>query len=68
MNLGDKVEEQLLNYLPGFITVHGDMYKIDKNDKVLFISENYVFLYNFYEDDFASLCRVLTQEAEPNKK
>ena len=168
----NKVEEQLLNYLPGFITVHGDMYKIDKNDKVLFISENYeatsttnsvgdnvnkyakargysniqvyhtntlrpddilsgaknynkiiisvnyinssktigyaanatnyldfiaklkqqnnnicfiftgdanvkdnfewlenyVFLYNFYEDDFASLCRVLTQEAEPNKK
>jgi len=168
----NKVEEQLLNYLPGFITVHGDMYRIDKNDKVLFISENYeatsttnsvgdnvnkyakargysniqvyhtntlrpddilsgaknynkiiisvnyinsnktigyaanatnylnfiaklkqqnnnicfiftgdanvkdnfdwlenyVFLYNFYEDDFASLCRVLTQEAEPNKK
>ncbi len=30
--------------------------------------ENYVFLYDFYEDDFASLCRVLTQEAEPNKK
>lgn len=168
----NKIEEQLLNYLPGFITVHGDMYQLDKNDKILFISENYestattnslgdnfsryakargysgiqvyhtntlrpedilngaknynkifisvdtisankkigyaanatnylqfienlrkensnicfiftgdanmvnnfewlenyVFLYDFYEDDFASLCRVLTQEAEPNKK
>lgn len=168
----DKVKEQLLSYLPSFITVHGDMYQLDRNDNVLFISENYettatsnslgdnfkryasqrgytgihvnhtntlrpedilnvaknynkiiisvdtitsskkigyaanatnylqfienlrkqnsnicfiftgdasvknnfewlenyVLLYDFYEDDFASLCRVLTQEATPNVK
>ena len=168
----DKVKEQLLSYLPSFITVHGDLYKLDKNDNVLFISENYettgtsnslgdnlkkyasqrgytgihvnhtntlrpedilsaaknyskiiisvdsissskkigyaanatnylkfiedlrkqnsnicfiftgnasvknnfewlenyVLLYDFYEDDFASLCRVLTQESTPNVK
>ena len=27
---------------------------------------NSVYLYNFYEEDFESLCRVLSQESEPN--
>ena len=37
----EKVSDKIASYMPSFVTVYGNLYSIDKNEKVLFISESY---------------------------